>query len=139
MLPEFPKCWAVHQDVHYCLSRSTLALILSSEPVDLRVRGQLRVTCSMLCKKICSISGQRHRPRVALVLRVAIGLGDDPQFRGSIQASILTNSVRALANRDYLGDWFARTTHVRHSPLACIVPKALPGKAPGTLPVLRAQ
>jgi hypothetical protein len=38
-------------------------------------------------------------------------------------------SVRALANRDYLGDWFARTTHVGHSLLACTAPKALPGKA----------
>ena len=34
--------------------------------------------------------------------------------------------VRALANRDYLGDWFARTTHVGHSPFACTAPKALP-------------
>ena len=50
-----------------------------------------------------------------------------------------TNTVRALANRDYLGDWFARTTHGRHSPLACIAPKALPGKAPGALPAVKAQ
>jgi hypothetical protein len=35
-------------------------------------------------------------------------------------------SVRALANRDYLGDWFARITHKGHSPFACIAPKALP-------------
>jgi hypothetical protein len=38
-------------------------------------------------------------------------------------------NVRALANRDYLGDWFARITHVGHSPFACIAPKILPGKA----------
>ena len=36
--------------------------------------------------------------------------------------------VRALANRDYLGDWFARITHVRYSPLACIIFKILPSK-----------
>jgi hypothetical protein len=34
--------------------------------------------------------------------------------------------VRALANRDYLGDWFARTTHEGHSPFACTAPKILP-------------
>jgi hypothetical protein len=38
----------------------------------------------------------------------------------------LNEIVRALANRDYLGDWFARTTHVGHSPFAYTAPKALP-------------
>jgi hypothetical protein len=36
------------------------------------------------------------------------------------------STVRALANRDYLEDWFARTTHEGHSPFACTIPKALP-------------
>jgi hypothetical protein len=48
-------------------------------------------------------------------------------------------TVRALANRDYLGYWFARITHRGRSPLTCIVPKALPGKAPGALPAVEAQ
>jgi hypothetical protein len=37
-----------------------------------------------------------------------------------------TEVVRALANRDYLGDWFARTTYEGYSPFACTVLKTLP-------------
>jgi hypothetical protein len=33
--------------------------------------------------------------------------------------------IRAFVNRDYLGDWFARITHERHSPFACTISKAL--------------
>jgi hypothetical protein len=43
--------------------------------------------------------------------------------------------VRALANRDYLGDWFARITHERHSPFACIALR----HCPDILPALKAQ
>jgi hypothetical protein len=49
------------------------------------------------------------------------------------------DSVRALANRDYLGDLFVRTTHRRRSLLTCASRGALPGKAPGALPARKAQ
>ena len=34
--------------------------------------------------------------------------------------------VRALTNKDYFGDWFARITHEGYNLFACIAPKILP-------------
>jgi hypothetical protein len=41
--------------------------------------------------------------------------------------------VRALANRDYLGNSFARAMYRRRSLLACAAQGTLPREAPGAL------